>query len=93
MDHARHHRNQGLKNIRAAINGVCVPLGATFEDNGDNVGGISDVLFRIDAKDGRRLEVTFYLADIQDSHERILPLRASQAIMDIATELKRPPTY
>jgi hypothetical protein len=87
-DHARSHRNQGLKNIRAAVGGVCSPLGATVEDNGDQVGQISDVLFRIEAKDGRRMEVTFYLVDIQDSYEKIVQ-RAERAISDIGDELKR----
>jgi hypothetical protein len=91
MDHARDHRNQGLANIRAGMRGLCDPLGANIEDNGDQVEPISDVLFRIETKDGRRLEVTFYLADIQDSYERIVPLRAGQAIRDLAAELKRPP--
>jgi hypothetical protein len=90
MDHARDHRNQGLANIRAAMRGLCDPLGASIEDNGDQVGPISDVLFRIEAKDGRLLEVTFYLVDIQDSYERIVE-RSGQSIRDLAAELKRPP--
>jgi hypothetical protein len=90
MDHARDHRNQGLANIRAAMRGLCAPLGASIEDNGDQVGPFSDVLFRIEAKDGRRLEVTFYLADIQDSYERIVK-RAEQVMKDLAAELKRSP--
>jgi hypothetical protein len=90
MGHAHDHRNQGLANIRAAMRGLCDPLGASIEDNGDQVGPISDVLFRIEAKDGRRLEVTFYLADIQDSYERIVT-RAGQAIRDLAAVLKRLP--
>src|ERR1700679_2520109 len=89
MDHARDHRNQGLANIRAAMRGLCDPLGASIEDNGNQAGPISDVLFRIDAKDGRRLDMTFYLVDIQDSYERIAP-RAGQTIRDLAAELKRP---
>ena len=90
MDHARDHRNQGLANIRAAMHGLCDPLGASIEDNSDQVGPFSDVLFRIEAKDGRRLEVTFYLADIQDSYERIVK-RAEQVMKDLAAELKRAP--